>query len=226
MQERQYGLAPPGPACVRPCPCLCAPISPSSQLSACPPVRLSVSMIRRLGRHVILVGLPGSGKTTVGRLVAAALGTAFHDVDPIIEAEAGLTVHQIFADKGEDVFRSVEARTVTRLLAGPAAIIAPGGGWAAQPGNLDAAVTAGAFVIYLHSSPEDAARRTEGDSVRPLLVGGNRLALLRELLEARESYYRQSEATVLTDGRSVAEVAREVAELARAGAGPDSQSVR
>lgn len=170
-------------------------------------------------RHVILVGLPGSGKTTIGRLLADLLDAPFHDVDPLIEAHLGISVPRIFAELGEPAFRAVESRLVGHLLEGPPAILASGGGWAAQPGNLQSAKSRAAVLIYLATSPESAALRTAGDQTRPLLPDRDRQARLRELLAAREPYYSQSDVTVQTDGRTPAAVAEEVTQLARRRAG-------
>jgi len=83
-------------------------------------------------RHVVLIGLPGSGKSTVGRLVAERLGAAFVDIDAIIERREGRPIALIFAEKGEAAFREMERKEMETTLAAEPAVIAPGGGWAAQ----------------------------------------------------------------------------------------------
>jgi len=165
-------------------------------------------------RHVILVGLPGAGKSTVGRLVATSLGTRVHDLDAMIEERSGISISEIFVSKGEAEFRRLERAETVRALQGPPAIIVPGGGWAAQPGNLES-VAGKALTVYLATSPETALARTATTDQRPLLAGGGRAERLESLHDARKSYYERCDATVATDGRTARQVAREVVELAR-----------
>lgn len=168
-------------------------------------------------RHVLLVGLPGSGKTTVGMLVAQELGAAFVDVDAAIVRREGRPVTLIFAEKGEAAFRDMERREVAAALGRDPAVIAPGGGWAVQPGVL-AQARAAALIVYLRTKPDTATRRV-GPGNRPTLMGGDPLDLMRDLLRDREVAYLEADATVDTDGRSAADVAAEVVRLAQAQAG-------
>lgn len=140
-------------------------------------------------RHLVLVGLPGAGKSTVGPLVAERLGCPFLDLDVVIESGAGRPVAAIFASRGEPAFRELEREAMDGALAGPFAVIAPGGGWAAQPGNL-AAAERRAVLVYLAISPAAAAERLAGNSDRPLLVGSQPREVLEQLLLAREPFYR------------------------------------
>ena len=172
-------------------------------------------------RHVILVGLPGAGKTTVGRLVARELGTPFVDVDALIEERLGTPVARVFSERGEQTFREHERVVVEELLAREAPhVIAPGGGWAAQAGSIDS-VAGRALTVYLETTPATAAVRAQNGTVRPLLGPDpsgyeNRLT---ELYRERERYYSACDAVVATDGRIPAEVAEQVAELARSPGG-------
>ena len=145
-------------------------------------------------RHVVLVGLPGSGKTTVGRRLAKLLRTAFSDLDEIVVAAAGMPVTAIFATHGEPRFRKLERAAMDGALAAPPHVIAPGAGWMVQPGNIEAAGTA--LLVYLSIDPAAAAARLGGDATRPLLAGSDPAAKIRALLEARESWYRRAHATV------------------------------
>lgn len=144
-----------------------------------------------MNRHLILVGLPGSGKSTAGRLVAETAGVGFVDLDRVVEDLAGAAVADIFTARGEPAFRELEREAMDRVVAGTPAVIASGGGWAAQPGNL-AAVERRALVIYLAVSPDTAARRLADDPVvRPLLTAqAQPREMLGRLLLAREPFYR------------------------------------
>ena len=120
-------------------------------------------------QQIVLIGLPGAGKTTVGALVAETLGCPFVDIDAVIVRRMQMPVSRIFAELGETRFREVERETVNDALAAAPSVIVPGGGWAAQEGNL-APVRASAFVVYLKCMVTTAAKRIEGDS-RPLMAG-------------------------------------------------------
>jgi shikimate kinase len=168
-------------------------------------------------RHVVLIGLPGAGKTTVGTLVAQQLGAQFVDTDAAIVRREGRPVMLIFAEQGEAAFRQMERHEVDNALTREPAVIAPGGGWAVQPGAL-ASARAAAVVVYLRTQPDTATRRV-GPGNRPTLMGGDPADMMRGLLRDREATYLEADATIDTDGRSADDVAAEVVRLARARAG-------
>ena len=169
-------------------------------------------------RHIVLVGLPGSGKTTVGRLVAEGLGASVIDIDGLLVREMGKPVSQIFGMVGEVRFREMERAAVKAAQAGAPGVIVPGGGWAAQPGELEAAKTT-SLVIYLQCQPSTAAKRSEQGEVRPLLIGTDPLQRMRTLLQEREPFYLMAHERVQADSAAAEAVAREVVELARRHAG-------
>ena len=167
--------------------------------------------------HVVLVGLSGSGKTAAGEGAAKQLDAPLVDIDRQIESAAGKPIAEIFAERGEAAFRDAERTAVARALDGEPAILVPGGGWAAQAGNLDL-VTRNVFIIYLNTTPAEAARRLASATDRPLLEG-DREAMLRVQLAEREAWYEQANAVIETTGMTAREVADRVAALARKSAG-------
>ena len=169
-------------------------------------------------KHIVLIGLPGAGKSTVGRIVAERLHAGFVDIDTILNRKEGKPISMIFAEKGEPAFRDMERKEVDAALANQPAVIAPGGGWAAQPGSLDAAKPRGYFV-YLKVRAEVAAGRAEPSGTRPVLMGDDPLARMRELFTARDPYYAKADATVQTEAKPAEKVADEVVRLAQISAG-------
>jgi shikimate kinase len=167
-------------------------------------------------KHLILVGLPGSGKSTVGRAVARALGRRFLDFDAEIEVREKATVAEIFATKGEPYFRELE-RTITAELRDAAGmVLAPGGGWIANPGCLET-LRSRSTLVYLEVTPERAvARMGRGLTQRPLLTRPNPVEEATKLLTARNELYLQSDHTVSTDSLTRSEVVLRIVALARA----------
>lgn len=165
-------------------------------------------------RHIVLIGLPGSGKSTVGQLVADTLAAPLVDVDAIIMRREGRPIPLIFAERGEAAFRKLERQEMEAALAGPASVIAPGGGWAAQPGALESA-RGRAMLVYLRTQPATAAARAVPAGNRPMLMGEDPGIQMRRILSEREEFYVQAEAQVDTDRHDPATVAAEVVRLAR-----------
>ena len=165
-------------------------------------------------RHILLVGPPGVGKSTVGRQVAEELGAPLFDIDSLLVREMGMPVAQIFGMVGEQRFREMEQKAVLAAVeAEEPAVIVPGGGWAAQPGHMHAAREF-ALLIYLRCLPSTAAKRSEEGEVRPLLQGADPVEMMRQLLELREPFYKLADFELASE-RGLDQVVAGVVELAR-----------
>ena len=156
----------------------------------------------------VLIGPPGSGKTSVGQLLADRLGVGFRDTDADIEAQVGKPIPEIFVDHGEDYFRAREAEAVAAALTGHDGVLALGGGAIMTPET--AARLAGHRVVYLSVELATAVKRVGLGAGRPLLQFNPRAAL-RQLLEQRRPHYeRLATLTVATDDKTVPEVVDEI----------------
>jgi shikimate kinase len=164
-------------------------------------------------RHLVFVGLPGSGKSAVGRAVAEGLNVPLIDVDSLLVREMGMPVARIFGMLGEAKFRQMEREAVRTARAREACVIVPGGGWAAQPGELEDAKT-DSLIVYLKVPVQTAVKRTGGGEVRPVLAG-NPTEQMRCLLAAREPFYRLADYVVEADTKPVDQLALAVIGLAR-----------
>lgn len=155
--------------------------------------------------NLYLVGFMGTGKTTVGRGVAARLGFVFMDSDHEIERIHGKPVAQIFADSGEPTFRKYERDFIDHGHPETSHVIACGGGLIIPDGMLDLVRTKG-VVVCLHATVETILRRTQGSKTRPLLDVADPEARIRSLYAQREPIYRKAGTTILTEGRPVSEM--------------------
>lgn len=161
------------------------------------------------GTFISLVGMPGAGKTTIGRRIARELGLSFRDSDEEIERRLGVPIREFFEARGEDAFRDLEQEVVAGLAQQPACVLATGGGTVLRPANR-AALRAAGTVIYLHACPDDLFRRLRHDTRRPLLQVADPLARLRELFRQRDALYRQTAHRILETGHgSVGQAVRQ-----------------
>ncbi len=145
---------------------------------------------------LVLVGMMGAGKTSVGRVLAARLGVPFTDADDEIVRAAGRSIPEIFADFGEDAFRDGERRVIGRLLAGPPRVLATGGGAFMDEQTRRRIREAGALSIWLRADLVILHERTRRRGNRPLLQNGNARDTLERLLREREPVYRLADIIV------------------------------
>jgi len=149
---------------------------------------------------VALVGLPGSGKSTVGRQLARRLQLPFIDSDPVIERRLGCSIRAYFEREGEESFRDVEEAVLDELTQTHAGVLSTGGGAVLRAANRER-LRMRSHVVYLHSAPEEVFRRLRRDVNRPLLQVDDPLSRLRELYAVRDPLYREASHFVIETGR-------------------------
>ena len=154
------------------------------------------------GRCLVVLGFMATGKTTVGKLAARALGFEFIDVDQVIEAREGMPVTEIFRLKGEDYFRGLEHESIVELAGREHAVVAPGGGAIVAARNLKPLRRLG-FMCNLDATPEEILRRIGDDQTRPLLQHPDPMGRIRRLCEERAPHYAQADFTVNTTHKDV-----------------------
>ena len=165
-------------------------------------------------RAIVLVGLMGAGKSKIGRRLAARIGLPFFDSDPEIEAAAGETIEEIFANRGERVFRDGERRVIARLLAQPVHVLATGGGAFMDPATRQTIARRGVS-LWLRADLDVLVSRVLRRSNRPLLKQGDPRAILAELIARRYPVYAEADVAVDSgDGSPETTVARAIAALA------------
>ena len=164
-------------------------------------------------RAIVLVGLMGAGKSKVGRRLALRLGLPFFDSDREIETAAGETIEEIFANRGERVFREGERRVIARLLAQPVHVLATGGGAFMDPATRELVARRGVS-LWLRADLDVLVSRVLRRSNRPLLKQGDPRVILAELIERRYPLYAEADVVVDSgEGSPEATVTRAIAAL-------------
>ena len=158
-------------------------------------------------RHLVLIGMMGAGKTTVGRIVAARLGRPLLDSDQMIEAREGRTVRDIFRTDGEDAFRAIETEVLREALDSPQkAVIAAAGGVVLRPENRELLKRSGARIVWLRADPAVLVERVKSGGHRPLLDNDPQ-GTLQQMYNDRAALYREvADAIVSVDNRTPNEV--------------------
>jgi len=149
---------------------------------------------------ISLIGLPGSGKTTVGRLLSRRLRLPFLDSDTVIEQQLGCSIREFFEREGEARFRDIEADVIDTLTQAPEGVLSTGGGVVLRPQNR-ANLHTRTKVVYLNSSPDDLFRRLRHDKNRPLLQVADPLGRLRDLYTQRHPLYKETAHFQVDTGR-------------------------
>ena len=149
---------------------------------------------------IIFVGLPGSGKTTIGRQMGRRLGLPFLDSDSVIEQRLGCSIREFFDREGEERFRDIEQSVIDDLSKHHHGILSTGGGSVLREANRQNLHTRGK-VVYLRSTPEEVFRRLKHDLQRPLLQVNDPLEKLRNLFQIRDPFYKETAHYVFDTGR-------------------------
>lgn len=169
--------------------------------------------------RLVLIGFMGAGKSTVGRLLAARLGWRFIDLDGEVERREARPVHEIIRSSGLSHFRRIESAVGREAIRGKRVVVAVGGGWPAEPGNMDL-LEEGTLSVWLQVDPKTAlARLAESDTPRPLLEVTDPAAAADELLSRRRSHYRRGSIRIETDDLTPDEVVRNILERLIPGGG-------
>ncbi len=149
---------------------------------------------------IVLIGLPGSGKSTVGLQLARRLNLAFVDSDQVIEHNLGCSIREYFEREGEERFRDVEESVINQVTQSQTGVLSTGGGVILRPANRQRLKERGQ-VIYLNSSPDELFRRLRHDINRPLLQVADPLTRLRDLHALRNPLYRETAHFIIETGR-------------------------
>lgn len=150
--------------------------------------------------RIACVGLPGSGKSTIGRQLARRLDIKFVDSDQVIEQRIGCSIREFFEREGESAFRDLEESVIGELTLNGACVLSTGGGAILRPANRQN-LRQRTQTVYLHSTPEEVFRRLRNDQNRPLLQVSDPLVRLKELYQARDPMYRETAHFVVETGR-------------------------
>ncbi len=171
-----------------------------------------------MAKNIVLTGLMGSGKTTLGKYLTEVTGMEFIDTDDLIIQKAGKPISKIFAEDGEPCFRDLEAEVIEESAQKQDCIISTGGGAVLRIQNIENLKASG-IVFYLQASAEALYERTKHDTSRPLLNTDDPAGVLRKLLASRKPFYENAHFTVNTENKTMEEVSKQVLRLYQSQAG-------
>lgn len=160
-------------------------------------------------RNVVLTGFMGTGKSSVGRLLADRLGFRYRDLDALIVAEEGISINEIFARHGESHFRALETEAVRRMAREDRCVLSTGGGAVISPENRGLLWESG-VVVNLTASVDEVCRRLREDADRPLLKDDRSGERIAAMMAEREQFYGDAELRIDTTGKSVEDVVAEI----------------
>ncbi len=160
-------------------------------------------------KNIVLVGMMGAGKTTVGELLATKLNRELKDIDRVIEQEQKKSIIEIFTDDGEEVFRKLESETIEKFSNMSDLIISTGGGALEKANNLSNLQKNG-IIIYLEADIEELFKRVKNETQRPLLKEQDPLEVIKKLIKKREKFYLMADITIITDNKSPEKITEEI----------------
>ena len=160
-------------------------------------------------KNIVLVGMMGAGKTTVGELLATKLNRELKDIDCVIEQEQKKSIIEIFTDDGEEVFRKLESETIEKFSNMSDLIISTGGGALEKANNLSNLQKNG-IIIYLKADIEELFKRVKNETQRPLLKEQDPLEVIKKLIKKREKFYLMADITIITDNKSPEKITEEI----------------
>lgn len=160
-------------------------------------------------KNIVLVGMMGAGKTTVGELLATKLNRELKDIDRVIEQEQKKSIIGIFTDDGEEVFRKLESETIEKFSNMSDLIISTGGGALEKANNLSNLQKNG-IIIYLKADIEELFKRVKNETQRPLLKEQDPLEVIKKLIKKREKFYLMADITIITDNKSPEKITEEI----------------
>lgn len=160
-------------------------------------------------KNIVLVGMMGAGKTTVGEFLSAKLNRELKDIDRVIEQEQKKSIIEIFTNDGEEVFRKLESETIEKFSNMSDLIISTGGGALEKANNLSNLQKNG-IIIYLKADIEELFKRVKNETQRPLLKEQDPLEVIKKLIKKREKFYLMADITIITDNKSPEEITEEI----------------
>mgnify|MGYP005796473773 FL=1 len=160
-------------------------------------------------KNIVLVGMMGAGKTTVGELLATKLNRELKDIDRVIEQEQKKSIIEIFTNDGEEAFRQLESETIEKFSNMSNLIISTGGGALEKANNLSNLQKNG-IIIYLKADIEELFKRVKNETQRPLLKEQDPLEVIKKLIKKREKFYLMANITIITDNKSPEKITEEI----------------